>query len=97
MKSRRSSSYAGGAVVAGGIHSLGIGLTQCSNLLNTTFFDLFDVHNQFWVHFGNDKNTSNEDDSSTLSALSIVSVGMGVLMMAGGQAIGRVAPLNRGP
>ena len=88
MKSRRSSSYAGGAVVAGGIHGLGIGLAQRSDLLDTTFFDLFDVHHQFWVHFGDDKNTSDEDDSSTPSALSIVSVGAGALTMVGGQAIG---------
>lgn len=82
-KSRRVSS-SNGLVVAG----LGIGLAQRSDLLETTFLDLFDVHHQFSVHFGGDKEHSSEDEDSTPSALSIISVGAGALTMVGGQAIG---------
>jgi len=39
-------------VMGSGIHGLGIGLTQRPDLLETTFFDLFDVRHQLWVHFG---------------------------------------------
>jgi mitofusin len=86
-KSRRSS--VGGAVVAGGLHGLGIGLAQRPDMLETTFFDLFDMHHQFFVHFGNGKEDSlDSDDSSIPSALSVVSVGIGALTMVGGQAMG---------
>ncbi|KZP26345.1 hypothetical protein FIBSPDRAFT_1040888 [Athelia psychrophila] len=87
-KSRRSSSI-GGAVVAGGIHGLGIGLAQRPELLETSFLDLFDAHHQIWVHFGDeDKATAVDEDDSTPSALSVISVGLGALTMVGGQAIG---------
>jgi len=89
-KGRRSSSRGGnGAIVAGGLHGLGIGLAQRSDLLETTFFDLFDVHHQFWLHFG-DKDASDERDnmSSVPSVLSVASIGVGALTMVGGQAIG---------
>lgn len=86
-KSRRSSS-AGSAIVAGGIHGLGIGLAQRPDLLETTFLDVFDAHHQFWMHFGDDKVGSSEEEDSTPSALSVVSVGLGALTMVGGKAIG---------
>ncbi|KAK0503835.1 transmembrane GTPase fzo1 [Armillaria luteobubalina] len=60
---------ASGAVVAGG----------------TSFLDLFDVHHQFWLHFGDGKA---EDDSAAPTALGLMSVGVGALTMVGGQAIG---------
>ncbi|KAF9468687.1 transmembrane GTPase fzo1 [Collybia nuda] len=87
-KSRRSST--GSAIVAGGIHGLGIGLAQRPEMLETTFFDLFDVHHQFYIHFGDGKEDSldSEDSSSLPSALSVVSVGVGALTMVGGQAMG---------
>ncbi|TFK20408.1 transmembrane GTPase fzo1 [Coprinopsis marcescibilis] len=87
-KSRRSSSaysHIGGAIVAGGIHGLGIGLAQRHDLLETTFFDLFDVNHQFLVHFTDGKE---ESEGMTPTALSVVSVGLGALTMVGGQAIG---------
>jgi mitofusin 2 len=78
------------AVVAGGLNGLGIGLAQRGDLTETTFFDIFDAHHQFWVHFGDDSKThSSDDDESTMpSALSVVSVGVGALTMVGGKAIG---------
>ncbi|ESK95665.1 transmembrane gtpase fzo1 [Moniliophthora roreri MCA 2997] len=86
-KSRRSSSYGNGAVVAGGIHGLGIGLAQRPDMLETTFLDLFDVHHQFWLHFG-DGHDSKKDEDSAPTALGLVSVGLGAVTMVGGQAIG---------
>lgn len=84
-KSRRSSSI----VVAGGVHGLGIGLAQRPDLLETSFLDLFDVNHQFWVHFGDEnKAASVEEEDSTPSALSVVSVGVGALTMVGGKAFG---------
>ena len=85
-KNRRSST--GGAIVAGGIHGLGIGLAQRPDLLETSFLDLFDAHHQFWVHFGEDKGNSADVDDMVPSALSVVSVGLGALTMVGGNAIG---------
>jgi mitofusin len=87
FKSRRPSS-AGGAIVAGGVHGLGIGLAQRPDLLETSFLDLFDAHHQFWVHFGEDKPNSVDEDELVPSALSVVSVGLGALTMVGGQTLG---------
>ncbi|PBK97875.1 hypothetical protein ARMGADRAFT_1162681 [Armillaria gallica] len=80
-KHRRAS----GAVVAGGVNGLGIGLAQRPEMLETSFLDLFDVHHQFWLHFGDGKT---EDDSAAPTALGLMSVGVGALTMVGGQAIG---------
>ena len=86
LKNRRSSySHIGGAVVAGGMNGLGIGLAQRSDLVETTFFDLFDVNHQFVVHFGDGRG---DEEPSTPTALGLVSVGVGALTMVGGQAIG---------
>lgn len=83
---RRSRHVSNGAVVAGGMLGLGIGLAQRPDMLDTSFFDLFDVHHQFWVTFGNKKDEDEEE--SPMTALSIASVGVGALTMVGGQAIG---------
>ena len=86
LKNRRSShSHIGGAIVAGGLNGLGIGLAQRPDLVETTFFDLFDVNHQFLVHFGDGKG---DEESTTPTALGLVSVGVGALTMVGGQAIG---------
>ncbi|KAG5353900.1 hypothetical protein C0989_000143 [Termitomyces sp. Mn162] len=85
-KSRRSSS---GAVVAGGVYGLGIGLAQRPDMLETTFADLFDVHHQIWLRFGDGSPKEDEESLSLVpSALSVVSVGIGALTMVGGQAVG---------
>jgi mitofusin len=86
-KSRRSST-AGSAIVAGGIHGLGIGLAQRPDLLETSSADIFDAYHQFWIHFGEDKANAADVDDSAPSALSFVSVGLGALTMVGGQAVG---------
>ena len=86
-KSRRSSS-ATGAIVAGGVHGLGIGLAQRPDLLETSFLDLFDAHHQLWVHLGEDNGNSADDEDLASSALSVVSVGLGALTMVGGQTLG---------
>ena len=89
IKNRRSSSYSniGGAIVAGGMNGLGIGLSQRPDMLDTTFFDLFDVNHQFFLHFGDGKSGS-EDETASPTALGLVSVGVGALTMVGGQALG---------
>ena len=73
-------------VVAGGTFGLGIGLASRPELSQPTVFDLFDVPHHFWVYFGDGKE-SGEDESGP-SALSIMSVGIGVITMIGGQAVG---------
>jgi mitofusin len=80
-KTRRDS-----IVVAGGTLGLGIGLAARPELIQPTFFDLLDVPHHFWVYFGDGK--ENSDDESGPSALSIMSVGIGVVTVIGGQAIG---------
>lgn len=91
-KSRRfsSASASNGAIVAGGMHGLGIGLAQRADLLEPTFFDLFDVQHQWFVHFGGDKKVDEdeEDEETSPTALGVVSVGLGALTMVGGQALG---------
>lgn len=83
----RSASYGnGGAVVAGGLHGLGIGLAQRHDMLETTFFDIFDISHHLFVHFANGK--EGEEESTTPTALGIVSIGVGAITMMGSQAIG---------
>ncbi|KDQ62052.1 hypothetical protein JAAARDRAFT_29952 [Jaapia argillacea MUCL 33604] len=83
-KGRRSS----GIVVAGGTYGLGIGLAQRPDLLDTTFFDLFDVHHQFSMHFGDGKAEVADDEEANHTALSVVSVGIGALTLVGGKTFG---------
>ncbi|KAL0061805.1 mitofusin [Marasmius tenuissimus] len=87
MKSRRSSSYGSNAVVAGGTLSLGIGLAQRPELLETTFLDLFDAHHHFSMYLG-DSHKGEKDEETPATALGLVSVGVGALTMVGGQAVG---------
>ncbi|KAH9950652.1 hypothetical protein B0H21DRAFT_706220 [Amylocystis lapponica] len=83
---RRSQRMSSGTVVAGGLHGLGIGLAQRPDMLDTTFFDIFDVHHQFWVRFGDGKHE--DEDESAVTTLGVASVGLGALGMIGGQALG---------
>ena len=85
-KSRRSS--LGGAVVAGGYLGLGIGLAQRTDLLEPTLLDLFDIHHQFSVHFGDGKEGSADGEETGASALGVVSVGLSALTLVGGQTLG---------
>jgi len=96
-KSRSSRRLSGSLGGSGGVHGLGLGLAQRPDMLETTFFDLFDVRHHFWVHFASSKDNTvdrrhadaDADDGDSLpSALSIVSVGVGALTMVGGQTVG---------
>ncbi|KAI0629816.1 hypothetical protein C8Q77DRAFT_1201214 [Trametes polyzona] len=85
-KGNRKSRRASGTVVAGGIYGLGIGLAQRPDMLDTTFFDLFDVHHQFWMHFGEAE--AEESKDMAVSTLGYASVGLGALTMVGGKTLG---------
>nr|VWO95596.1 Zn(2)-C6 fungal-type domain-containing protein [Ganoderma boninense] len=74
-------------VVAGGVYGLGLGLAQRPDMLDTSFFDLFDIQHQFWLHFGDGKNELHAEEV-TVSALGVVSVGIGALTMVGGKVVG---------
>ncbi|KAF8515272.1 transmembrane GTPase fzo1 [Gautieria morchelliformis] len=77
------------SVVAGGTHGLGLGLAQRPELLEITFFDVFDVRHHFSVHFGDGSDAkSAEEEDSQVTALSVVSVGVGALTMVGGKTLG---------
>jgi mitofusin 2 len=91
MPERMFSPKKGGrsSVVAGGIHGLGLGLAQRPELLEITFFDVFDVRHHFSVHFGDGPDAkSAEEEDSQATALSVVSVGVGALTMVGGKTLG---------
>jgi mitofusin len=75
------------AVVAGGMYGLGIGLAQRSDMLEVSFFDIFDVQHQISLHFGDGKSVSSDAESHT-GTLSVVSVGFGALSVVGGKALG---------
>lgn len=75
------------STVAGGVHGLGIGLAQRPEMLETTFFDIFDVQHQFLIHFG-DSAKSIEDEETAVTALGVASVGLGALTMVGGKTLG---------
>ncbi|KAH7919469.1 hypothetical protein BV22DRAFT_1022955 [Leucogyrophana mollusca] len=83
---RRSST--GGAIVAGGIHNLGIGLAQRGDMLESSLLDIFDVQHHLWMHFGDGKSDLNLDDETSTTALSVLSVGVGAMTMVGGQTFG---------
>ncbi|KIJ62672.1 hypothetical protein HYDPIDRAFT_94092 [Hydnomerulius pinastri MD-312] len=85
---RHRSSSTASAVVAGGVYNLGIGLSQRSDMLETSFLDLFDFNHHLWVHFGDGKADAEEDNEKSPTAISILSVGVGALTMVGGKAIG---------
>ena len=60
------------------MNGLGIGLSQRPDMLDTIFFDLFDVNHQFSLHFGDGK-SGFEDESANPTALGLVRVGALVL------------------
>ncbi|KAI5989117.1 hypothetical protein EDD15DRAFT_2286715 [Pisolithus albus] len=72
-------------VVAGGVYNLGVGLAQRSDMLDTSFSDVFDFNHHLAVHFGSGKGDDNE---SNPTALSVLSIGVSALTMVGGKVIG---------
>lgn len=83
----------GSAIVAGGTQGLGIGLAARPELLETTFFDLFDFNQQFLIYVSPESakyslEFEDEDEGPSTTALSILGVGLSALTMVGGQAIG---------
>lgn len=85
---RRRSSPTASAIVAGGVYNLGIGLSQRSDMLDSSVLDLFDFNYHLWVHFGDGKTDGEDVEEKNATALSILSVGVGALTMVGGKAIG---------
>jgi len=78
--------HAAGAVVAGGMYGVGLGLAQQHDLLETNFSDIFDFNHYFMVYFGDAK--EGEEDPPTPTALGFFGIGVGVITMVGGQAVG---------
>ncbi|KAF8133895.1 hypothetical protein EV363DRAFT_1567673 [Boletus edulis] len=78
---RRRPSRTASAVVAGGVHNLGIGLSRRSDLLDTSVLDLFDFNHHLWMHFGDEKVDGEDVEEKNATALSILSVGVGALTM----------------
>jgi len=88
QSSARHHSRTASAVVAGGVYNLGIGLSQRSDMLDTSFLDLFDFNHHLWAHFGDGKMEGEDTEEKNATALSILSVCVGALTMVGGKAIG---------
>ena len=85
---RRSSSYHG-ALVAGGTHGLGLGLTQRPNMLDVSFFDIFDAQHYVSVQLpSSEQNSSSSALVTHENALGVASLGLGALTVAGGKAFG---------
>ncbi|GJJ15497.1 hypothetical protein Clacol_009775 [Clathrus columnatus] len=77
--------------VAGGIHGLGIGLAQQTDMLEITFLDVFDFRRFLATHFGDEETkhqAAEADDDSSTSTISVISVGLGALTMVGGKTLG---------
>lgn len=87
VSARRRPSTTASAVVAGGVYNLGIGLSQRSDMLDTSILDLFDFNHHLRMHFGDEKMDEDAEEKN-VTALSILSVGVGALTMVGGKAIG---------
>ena len=90
---RRSGSYHG-ALVAGGTHGLGLGLAQRQDMLDVSFFDIFDAQHYASMHLSSSEQSSSSSPSSSSAlvtqenALGVASLGLGALTVAGGKAFG---------
>jgi mitofusin len=81
-KSRRTS--------VAGISGVGLSLSQRTDLIETTFFDIFDAQHTLWDQFASETDGKSVDgeESSSVTAIGALSVGLGALTMVGGQAMG---------
>ncbi len=85
---RRSGSFHG-TLVAGGTHGLGLGLAQRQNMLDVSFFDIFDAQHCFSMQLpSNEQNSSSSALVTQENALGVASLGLGALTVAGGKAFG---------
>jgi len=67
---------------------LGLGLAQRSDLLETTFLDIFDAQYVLWDQFASESSPSKETEETAVTAIGALSVGLGALTMVGGSAMG---------
>ncbi|EJD39282.1 hypothetical protein AURDEDRAFT_116211 [Auricularia subglabra TFB-10046 SS5] len=77
-------------------YGLGLGLAHRAELLEPTLADVFDVQHYLSVHFGNGHGKTVEDEENALGVLSLASVGVGALTVAGGKALGARGLLEAG-
>jgi mitofusin len=86
---RRSGSFHG-ITVAGGTHGLGLGLAQRQDMLDVSFFDIFDAHHYLSVHLPSSEHGSSSSPAllTQENALGVASLGLGALTVAGGKALG---------
>ena len=85
---RRSGSYHG-TLVASGTHGLGLGLAQRQNMLDVSFFDIFDAQHCISVQLpSNEQHSSSSALVTQENALGVASLGLGALTVAGSKAFG---------
>ena len=86
---RRSGSYHG-TLVVGGTHGLGLGLAQRRDMLDVSFFDIFDAQHCLSVHLPSTEQSSSSSSALVTqeNALGVASLGLGALTVAGGKAFG---------
>lgn len=86
-KSRRGPN---GAIVAGGIYGLGIGLAQTPEMLDTSVADIIDLAHIYSSYFPSDdeKEVSEKEDEGQLTVLGVASAGFGALALVGGKTLG---------
>jgi mitofusin len=90
MFSRRKNAKGekGGAIVAGGMYGLGIGLSHNQELLEPSLLDLFDIHHQFSVLLGDKDKVEEDEEEGMSSALGVASMGIGALTIVTGKTLG---------
>ena len=89
-KTTRRSSIYHGTFVAAGTHGLGLGLAQRQDMLDVSFFDIFDAQHYLSVHLSSSEQSSSSPSAFVTqeNALGVASLGLGALTVAGGKAFG---------
>ncbi|KAG8810247.1 mitofusin [Serendipita sp. 400] len=84
-KARRAS----GILVVGGVHGLGIGLSQRPDMLEVSFLDIMDIQHRVSAHLNqSDDKSSLDSNDAAAGALTLGSLGVGALTLTSGKAIG---------